>query len=170
MSSRSCLFPVSSSPPRPVFLISSLVFDLYLLMRLVEWSLRLRTVTANSSQLIEIKGCILPYGSFFPTSKFTFKYTLARNFSHQMNVLYLIPRHDRPKEGGKQKISLQVFQNMATKDYTLRVKKSSVKWKCEKKNSSNLLLLWVIFLFFQRSLPFSCPAHNIKRDVLTFRI
>ena len=115
------------------------------------------------------------YGSFFPTSTFTFKYTLARNFSHHMNVLYLIPRHDRPKEGGKQKISLQVVQNMATKDYIPRVKKSSVKWKCEKEivhlvhNYSvtgreprknvlkiNLLLLWAIFLFFQRSLPFSC--------------
>ena len=92
-----------------------------------------------------------------------------------MNVLYLIPRHDRPKEGGKQKIRLQVVQNMATKDCIPRVKKSYVKWKCEKeivhmvhkysvtereprKNilKINLLLLRAIFLFFQRSLPFSC--------------
>ena len=51
-----------------------------------------------------------------------------------MNVLYLIPRHDRPK------ISLQVYKRLvykvvqytATKDYIPRVKKSNVKWKCEK--------------------------------------
>ena len=49
-----------------------------------------------------------------------------------MNGLYLIPRHDRPKEGGKQKISLQVVQNMTMKGYVPRVKKASVKWKCEK--------------------------------------
>ena len=69
---------------------------------------------------------------FSLSSTFTFKYTLARNFSHHMNVFYLIPRHDRPKEGGKQKIRLQVVQNMATKDCIPRVKKSYVKWKCEK--------------------------------------
>ena len=93
-----------------------------------------------------------------------------------MNVFYLIPQHDRPKERAKQKISLQVVQNMAMKGYIPRVKKSSVKWKCEKEiihlvhNYSvtgreprknvlkiNLLLLWVIFLvFFQKSLSFSC--------------
>ena len=33
---------------------------------------------------------------------------------------------------GKQKISLQLVQNMATKGYIPRVKKSGVKWKCEK--------------------------------------
>ena len=49
-----------------------------------------------------------------------------------MNVLYVIPRHNRPKKGGKQNISLQVVQNMATKGYIPRVKKSSEKWKYEK--------------------------------------
>ena len=77
-------------------------------------------------------------------------------------------------DGGKQKISLQLVQNMATKGYIPRAKKSSVKWKCEKEivhlvhNYSvtgreprknvlkiNLLLLWTIFLFFQMCLPFS---------------
>ena len=102
------------------------------MIRLVKLSLRLGTVTAKSSQLFEINGYILPYGSFFLKSTFTFKHTLARNFSYHMNVLYLVPQHDRPKEGGKQKISLQVVENMATKVYLPRVKKSSVKWKCEK--------------------------------------
>ena len=63
-SSRSCLFSKSSSPPRPIPLTSSLVFDLYLFMRLVKWSRRLRLVTANSSQLLAINGYILPYDSF----------------------------------------------------------------------------------------------------------
>ena len=57
------------------------------------------------SQLTAIFCHVAP---FSPTSTFTLKYTLPRNFSHHMNALSLIPRYDRPKEGGKQKISLQV--------------------------------------------------------------
>ena len=41
------------------------------------------------------------FGSFFPTSRFTFKYTFARHSSHHKNVLFLIPRNGRPKERGK---------------------------------------------------------------------
>ena len=65
---------------------------------------------------------------FSPLSlTFIFKYTVARNFSHHMNVLFLIPRHGRPKEGVKQTISLK------HREERLRTKsKSSVKWKCEK--------------------------------------
>ena len=66
-SSRSCLFSERSSPPRPVPLISSLVFDQYLFTSLLKWSRRLRNVTVNSTQLFEINGYILPYGSFSPT-------------------------------------------------------------------------------------------------------
>ena len=39
---------------------------------------------------------------------------------------------DLRKGGKKQKISLQVVHYTATKGYIPRVKKSSVKWKCEK--------------------------------------
>ena len=39
---------------------------------------------------------------------FTFKYIVALNFSVHMNVLFLIPRHRRPKGEVKQTISLQV--------------------------------------------------------------
>ena len=80
-----------------------------LFVRVVKWSLRLLAVTANSSQSFEVIGYILPYGSSFPTSRSTFKYTLARHSSHHMNVLFHIQQYDRPKEGGKQKISLQVI-------------------------------------------------------------
>ena len=66
-------------------------------MTLVKWSLRLRVVPANSSEFFEVIGYILPYDSSFLTSTFTFKYTLARHACHQMNVLFLIPWHDRPK-------------------------------------------------------------------------
>ena len=65
---------------------------------------------------------MVPFGGLlFPYSTFTFKYTFARSFSH-MNVLYLIPQHGRPKEGGKQKISLQVVQIMATKGKSKEIK------------------------------------------------
>ena len=37
---------------------------------------------------------------------FSFKYIVARNFSHHMNVLFQILRHARPKEGIKQTLSL----------------------------------------------------------------
>ena len=44
-------------------------------------------------------------------------------------VLYLISQHDRPKEGGKQKISLQVVQSMATKDKSKEIKCKMEMWK-----------------------------------------
>ena len=126
---------------------------------------------------------------------FTFKYIIARNISHHRNGLFLILWYGRHKVGLQQTISLQVVWNITTKCYTPRVKKSSVKWKCEKEivhlvhNYSvtgreprknvlltyhNLLLLWAIFLFFQRSLPFSCyiftsDLTSIGNDVLVFR-
>ena len=158
-------------------------------MRLSKWSRRLCTVTANSSQLFEINH-MAPFSLLSLT--FTFKYIVARNFSHHMNVLFLIPRHGRPKEGVKQTISLK------HREERLRTKsKSSVKWKCEKEivhlvhNYSvtgreprkNVLLTcykltsfvsnFPVF-FFQRSLPFSCyiftsDLTSIKTDVLTLR-
>ena len=108
MSSRSCLFSESSLLPRSILLTSSYVFDLYLFRRLVKWSRRLCTVTTNFSQLFAISGYILPCGSFSLTSTFTFKYTRASHFAHHINGLFVIQRHDRPKERRKQKISLQV--------------------------------------------------------------
>ena len=97
--------------------------------------------------------------------------------------------------GKNKKLVYKLFKTWPRKtSYIPRV----VKWKCEKeivhlvhdysvtgreprKNvlKINLLLSWTIFLFFQRYLPFSCYmfsqviwrlAHNIKNDVLTFRI
>ena len=57
---------------------------------------------------VQVIDYILPYDSSFPISRFTFKDILARHSSHHKNVVFLIPRHDRPEQGGKQKISLQV--------------------------------------------------------------
>ena len=51
---------------------------------------------------------------------FTFKYIVARNCSHHMNALFVVPRHDRPKERVKQTISLQVIWNIVTKGYMPR--------------------------------------------------
>ena len=113
----------------------------------------------------------------------------------RFNVLFYISRRDRPKEGGKQKISLQVVSNLASKGYT---KSKDIKCKMEiwKRNSSpgsqlfsyreprknllkvKLLLLWAIFpCFFHSCLPFSCYfltsdltfSTNVKNEVLTFR-
>ena len=78
-----------------------LVFDLYLFMKVVKLSLRPLPFTANSSQLFKLSA-------IFPTSRFTFIYTFVRHSSHHKTVLFLIPRHDRPKEEGKADISLQV--------------------------------------------------------------
>ena len=58
--------------------------------------------------VVQVIDYIVPYGSTFPTSRFTFKHTLARHSSDNMNVLFLIPRNGRPKERGKKKIILQV--------------------------------------------------------------
>ena len=101
-------------------LTSRLVFDLYLFMKVVKWSLRPRAVTANS----------LPFklSAIFPTFRFTFIYTLACHSSHHKNVHFLIPRHDRPKEGGKTVYKL--FKTWRRKAIP-REKKSNVKWKCE---------------------------------------
>ena len=57
-------------------------------------SLRPRVITANSSQLFK-------FSTIFLTSRFTFIYTLAPHSSHNKNVLFFIPRHARPKEGGE---------------------------------------------------------------------
>ena len=74
---------------------SRLVFYLYLSVKVVKWwSLCPHAVTSNSSQLFKLSV-------IFPTSRFTFIYTLARHSSRHKNVLFLIPRHDRPKEEGK---------------------------------------------------------------------
>ena len=126
-SSMSCSFSGTSSPPRPVHLTSRLVFDLYLFMRVVKRSLRLRAGTANSSQLFEIIGYILRNDSSSPASRFTFRYTLARHSFHHMNVLFLIPRHDRPKEGENKRLIYKLFKTWRRKSIP-RVKKSSVKW------------------------------------------
>ena len=116
MPSRKCLFSESSSPPRPVPFTSALVFDLYLFMKLVKWPLlKIFRNLANTSQLFAINGYILPYGSFFPTSTFTFKYTLARQFPHHMNVLFFIPRHDRPKEGRNKRLVYKLFKTWRRK-------------------------------------------------------
>ena len=73
---------------------SRLVFYLYLSMKVVKWSLCPRAVTSNSSQFFKLSAV-------FTTSRFTFIYTLARHSSRHKNVLFLIPRLDRPKEEGK---------------------------------------------------------------------
>ena len=152
---------------------------------------------ANSSQLFEINGYMLPYGSFFLLSlAFTFNYTVARDFSHRVNVLFLIPWHGRSKEGVKQTISLQVAWNVATKGYITWAKKSSVKWKCEKevvhlvhhysvtgrKPRKNALLTYYKltsfvsdFAIFSKVSSFSCyiftsDLASIKNDALTFSI
>ena len=104
-------------------LTSRLVFDLYLFMKVVKWYIRPLSVTANSSQLFKLLF-------MFPTSRFTFIYILACHSSHHRNVLFLIPRHDRPKEGGVSRLVYKLFRTwrwMATP----REKKSNVKWKCE---------------------------------------
>ena len=69
----------------------------------------------------------------FIKSKFTFKYTLPRHFSHHMNVLFLIPRHDRLKlrKGKSKRLVYKLFKTWRLKAIA-RVKKSSVKWKREK--------------------------------------
>ena len=46
-----------------------------------------------------------------------------------MNALYLIPQHGRPKEGGNKRLVYKLFKAWPRK---ARVKKSIVKWKCEK--------------------------------------
>ena len=45
--------------------------------------------------------CVISYIPHFQIS-FHIQYTFARHSSHRKNVLFLIPRHDRPKEGAKQ--------------------------------------------------------------------
>ena len=45
---------------------------------------------------------------FLLSLTFTFKYIIARNISHHMNGLFLIPWYGRHKEGVQQTISLQV--------------------------------------------------------------
>ena len=82
------------------------------------------------------------------------------------------------RKGGNKRLVYKLFKSWPRK---ARVKKSSVKWKCEKEivhmvhNYSvtgreprknvlkvNLLILWAIFLFFQRSLPFYCYIYFHK--------
>ena len=75
------------------FDFSSCFWLIHLFMKVIKWSPLV--VTANSSQLFRLSAV-------FPTSRCTFIYTFARHFSNRKNVLFLIPRHDRPKEGGKQ--------------------------------------------------------------------
>ena len=94
-------------------------------------------------------------------------------------MLFLISQHDRPKEGGKQ----IHFQLKAIP----RVKKSNLKWKCEKEivQKGNLemyknqltSLVSDLPVFFHRSFPFPCYfftsgltfSINVKNGVLTFR-
>ena len=51
----------------------------------------------------KVIGYILLNGSSFSTPRFTY-YTLARHLSHHKSVLFLISRHDTPKEGGNRKL------------------------------------------------------------------
>ena len=61
---------------------------------------------------------------------------------------------DLRKGGKKQKISLQVVQYTATKGYIPRVKKSSVKWKCEKQ---------IIYLVHNYSVTGREPIKNVLK-------
>ena len=69
-------------------------------------------------------GYVLPYGSSFLTFRFTFKYILARHSSHH-NVIFFIP--------------FLFFKTWRQKAMSI-LKKSSVKWKCEKQIVYNYLV------------------------------
>ena len=111
----------------------------------------------------------------------------ARHSYHHKNVLFLIHVMIDPRTE-KNRFVYSLFKTWRRKAIP-RVKKSNVKWKCGKKNSSereprknvlkiNFLLFRVIFpsffidLFHFRvifSQVTECSAHNFQNDVLTFR-
>ena len=100
-------FHKSSSPTRPVPLTFHLFFDLHLFMRVTKLSLRLRTVTANSSQLLKLSAilCHMAPLSLLPDLLSNIP-LLAINLIIWMSFSLI---HDMiDQEGGKQKISLQV--------------------------------------------------------------
>ena len=101
-SSRSDSFSESSSPPMLVPLTSHLAFDWYLFMRVVAWSLRLRAVAAHFWHL-----SIFCFWLFFPYLQIYFQKNACSPFL-SYECLFLISWHDRPKEGKKRKINLQV--------------------------------------------------------------
>ena len=119
-------------------------------------------------QLFEINGYILPYGSFFPT--FTHIYFQIYRCSQFLSSYECPFPNSTTRKGYNKRLVYQLFKTSRRNvSYIPRVKKSSVKWKCEKeivhlvhnysvtgreprKNvlllAINLLLLWAIFLFF----------------------
>ena len=80
-------------------------------------SLRPLVITAHSSQLFK-------FSTIFLTSRFTFIYTLS---SHHKNVLFFIPRHARPKEGGNRFVC-SLFKTWRQKAIP-GIRKSNVIWK-----------------------------------------
>ena len=98
-------------------------------MKVVKWSLRPCAVTGNSWQLFKLLA-------IFPASRFTFIYTLARHSPHHKNVLFLIPRHDRPIGRGGNRFVHSLFKTWWRK-VTPREKKLNVRWKCEKEIVQN---------------------------------
>ena len=102
-------------------LTSRIVFELFLFMKVVKLFLRPRAVTANSSQLFNLLA-------IFPNSRFPFIY---RHSSHHKNVLFLIPRYDRPNRKGENRFVYSLFKTWRRKSIP-RVKISNEKWKCEK--------------------------------------
>ena len=112
-SSISCWFSDSSLRSRPVPLTCCLVFDLYLFMRAVKWSLRLYAFT-NSSQLFK-------WLAIYPTSRFPPLLAIPLIIQKCYDMIDL-------RKGEHRILLYKLFKTWRQKAIP-RIKKSNVKWK-----------------------------------------